>query len=436
MTEVMRSVYKRGRRFKKVENEDIISNLPSSLISHILSFLPIKDAVATGVLSTRWKYLWTAVTNMDFDDGLLVEPINPRKRTKRKLRSVEMSFINFVNRVFICHTSFLHTFRLRCTQNYGVSILNFLVSTALARNLRELHLFFQIEDYSGLAHENVKILLIEELEFLDDVSINRLFSGCPLLEELSIKTCYFKNISMFHISAPALKSLVISCWSKVGYKLVLDTPNLQDLQYHDHVTKGYSMNKLNALVNADIGFVLRGHPDHDGSAEEHVEELFEGISKVQWLRLSDDSMKLCRSLLPKFDHLTCLEISCKNVRWKSLLDFLESSPQLEQLKLVFGGALLQDRFEENQTTCSWYQPKNVPSCLLCHLKEIKIMRFEGKSDELKMAEYFLKNSKVLEKLMIRPCINKRSSKINRRTSEINMVRMLPRGSEKCRVVTF
>ncbi|XP_059650276.1 F-box/LRR-repeat protein At4g14103-like [Cornus florida] len=267
-------------------NEDRISNLPSSLMAHILSFLPTKDAVATGILSTKWKYTWTTITNLDFDDELLLESINLQKCTKRKLRVVEMSFINFVNRVLLRNLTDLHTFRLRCTRSYDVSNLNFFISTALARNLRELHLFLEMEGYNGLPREiftctslvaielvgrfvlnvptlvrlqNLKTLVMKTLEFSDDDSINRLLSGCPLLEEFSIRSSDLKNISVFHISAPALKSLVLNCWSMGGYKFVLNTPNLQDLQYHDYIAEGYSMNKLNALVNADIGFVSRGH---------------------------------------------------------------------------------------------------------------------------------------------------------------------------------
>ncbi|XP_057440203.1 F-box/LRR-repeat protein At4g14096-like [Lotus japonicus] len=54
---------KRGRH-NKSENEDRLSNLPDCILLHLLSFLKVKYAVQTCVLSTRWKDLWKRLHNL------------------------------------------------------------------------------------------------------------------------------------------------------------------------------------------------------------------------------------------------------------------------------------------------------------------------------------------------------------------------------------
>ncbi|KAI3731641.1 hypothetical protein L1987_62830 [Smallanthus sonchifolius] len=49
---------------------DIISNLPSSIIQTILTFMPIRDAFRTSVLSRNWRYHCANITKLDFNDEM------------------------------------------------------------------------------------------------------------------------------------------------------------------------------------------------------------------------------------------------------------------------------------------------------------------------------------------------------------------------------
>ncbi|KAI9076742.1 hypothetical protein K1719_041325 [Acacia pycnantha] len=66
------------------------SELPEKVLSHILSFLPTKEAVRTSVLSKRWEYIWTSIPKLCLHHG--TEP--------------PMDFVNIINRLLRLRGSF------------------------------------------------------------------------------------------------------------------------------------------------------------------------------------------------------------------------------------------------------------------------------------------------------------------------------------------
>ncbi|MFQ6661298.1 hypothetical protein Gotur_029502 [Gossypium turneri] len=60
----------KARRTDEEDLADRLSELPDHVILHIMSSLPIKEAVRTCLLSTRWKDLFTSISNIELDGVL------------------------------------------------------------------------------------------------------------------------------------------------------------------------------------------------------------------------------------------------------------------------------------------------------------------------------------------------------------------------------
>lgn len=54
----------------KCAAEDFISNMPDNVITKIMNLLPLRDAVSTSILSRIWRFKWTLITKLVFDDDL------------------------------------------------------------------------------------------------------------------------------------------------------------------------------------------------------------------------------------------------------------------------------------------------------------------------------------------------------------------------------
>ncbi|XP_058211568.1 F-box/FBD/LRR-repeat protein At3g26920-like [Rhododendron vialii] len=256
-------------------------------------------------------------------------------------------------------------------------------------------------------------LMLERYVDTDDESIDSLISGCPVLDELSMRECVGIDVRVVKILAPVLTSLAMyylyfNYWEIMdfpehSYKIVLETPSLRFLDNMDNVAEGYSLQSLSHLAEAPISiFQTTDQFESDNSDySEAVSDFLKGLSSVQRLSLSGEFMGVMYAAncqMPKFHCMTYLELGATGddtVVWTLLPELLEKSPYLGAL--VFGEVHSGEPFGREPVQC-WNPPQSVPSCLLFHLKEIEFKFFEGQKDELKLLDYFLNIAKVWEKV--------------------------------------
>ncbi|MBA0612234.1 hypothetical protein Godav_012866, partial [Gossypium davidsonii] len=247
--------------------EDRISNFPDHIRCHILSFLPIKEAVRTSIISTKWRYLFASISTVVFDTYLLCGLTD---------RNVD-SFKNFVDRLL----KFPDQLSLDCFRLRGDGISSWddgdhdfdvsgWICGAVCRGVKEIDL-------------NLKTLCITNSVLVGD-SLNRLISTCHVLEDLTFDECSVANAREVNIQIPSLKSLVLDFFFPTGhskYVVVINAPNLVYFRYDSVTVEGYSLSNMKSLEKAEICFWF-----DSSNYETSATHLFQGICNVRSLRLT------------------------------------------------------------------------------------------------------------------------------------------------------
>ncbi|KAK0596994.1 hypothetical protein LWI29_020811 [Acer saccharum] len=223
--------------------QDRLSNLPETLIYHILSLLETKDAIQTCVLSKTWRYHWTNIHTLYFDFANF-------RRYESADTDHRVLFREFVLNVLIRRNPFnLHKLKFYCRGSIHFSLVrrvfNYANSHGLehletdivtkfpARDLKTLKLGFgHGRDFSpnlfGFATLTNLHICGVKLPAKGD-----LFSGLLNLGNLSSIDCSVSIVVDFIISAPCLVNLTISDFGYIGKimfrdsKLVISAPKLK-----------------------------------------------------------------------------------------------------------------------------------------------------------------------------------------------------------------
>lgn len=450
-------------------NEDVISELRDDILCYMLSFLPTKSAVATSILSTRWRNLWKSVTILDIYDDISGYHKNPFTYKERK-----MNFVDFMDRLFI-HRNYpsILKFRLILALSYDFSCVNawmshlsrWISSSAIMGNVEELifyinfpvrlpenlycceklvtlklHGHIRFDNLQSVCFPSLKALHLEHLRMLNNTAIEVLLSGSPALEEMELEMEGRDSRRSVHVCSLSLKRLIIGfVCIFVPYdhsyrkKLTIDTPNLEFLKLVDFASEELSMQRADSLLQADLCFCYQTGVFNVGIEEyaNMVVQFYRQISGVKTLSLSNFNIRTllgaavskfpCFGNLPTFRNLIHLEVRvCDDYVW-ILPEILQCCSDLEVFVLIL---------DEDAYGWNWCAPHSVPQCLSSCLQVIEYKVFQGESGETEMLEYFLSNALVLKKMTI-------THPDDLETLEVDVLKRLstcPKGSDACQIV--
>uniref|UniRef100_A0A0D2ZPJ5 FBD domain-containing protein n=2 Tax=Brassica TaxID=3705 RepID=A0A0D2ZPJ5_BRAOL len=377
---------------------DRISELPDSSRSQILLLLTTKDSIKTSVLSTRWRDIWLHVPGLDLrvDDLLLMflEWIGPSVERRIQHLDVETDIVSCM------------------PQNIYKS--NTLVSLKLVAVGLET-------PNSDVSLPCLKIFPLEHILYDDDsLTLEKLISGCSVLEDFTmIRQTYTPGTVMLSLRmrSQSLKSFRLTfeyTMEGADFSVEIDAPKLKYLSFKDKQSDKIVIKNLSSLLKIDI----------DTEFHAKYGDALDPKERMKRYTISDfltGSLSIFNPI-PIFDNLYRLQAASCSYMLQLLPIFLESCPNLKDLVL--------DCFVSTEPELT--ELSYVPQCLLSSLEsfEIRGLSMDEETGK-KLVRYFLENSVLLKKLILR---FKDYSIPNYDSDILKGIRTFTKRSHKCQII--
>ncbi|XP_060671974.1 putative F-box/LRR-repeat protein At5g02930 [Ziziphus jujuba] len=247
--------------------EDRISQLPDSLIHHIFSSLPTIYLVRMGRLSKRWRRMWVSTPFLYFDDFCIIA-LNKNVRTRDMVLKLMTYYLRYRKHCMQIPDTFLLSFRfdthhMSASNSSDIRIIDDWLNFVVKSKVKELALSFKkyclpqfILNASSLTllkltylklvaptpstFPSLKVLSL--LSFESDVkSLQNLISGCPIIEELYLRTYALGPIDF--VVSGTLKNLSLSVDFNEQWLngLISRLPLLERLALESHTMKNISI---------------------------------------------------------------------------------------------------------------------------------------------------------------------------------------------------
>ncbi|KAJ0702193.1 putative F-box domain, leucine-rich repeat domain superfamily, F-box-like domain superfamily [Helianthus annuus] len=252
--------------------DDRLSSLPDGLIHKILSFISIKHAIQTSVLSSRWRFLWTSMPYLNFsrDDfsklpkfSKFVTHVLSDRNNQTEVSSVKLSLHGKMSGIFakkIIKYAFSHNIQQLNVASMLANEVGFPLVLFSSRSLKHLSLTMKVlSDIEYRSKYSLRYvfnatstwelpalttLYLDNAALICDENTDKcidLFSKCANLKNLTLKSCYMEGFKGLGICLPKLSNLTIeiACGSVEVFNIV--APQLKNLTIRSYFDEQYSL---------------------------------------------------------------------------------------------------------------------------------------------------------------------------------------------------
>ncbi|KAM5571510.1 F-box/FBD/LRR-repeat protein [Rosa sericea] len=375
----------KGTKNKKGKLElDKLSNLPSDVTEQILSHLPIREAVRTSVLSSKWRRKWATLRRLVFDDKTAIRCVIER----------------VIDHVLLLHEGPVDTFKLSTDKYIKTAEFHRWILYLSRFSVKE----FILEKGNSSWNYNISSHLFSYKD-LTHLGLNNCslkppltFKGFAMLKSLDIRNASVAKdvLEKIIVGCPPLERMILCDLVSITH-LKIDAPNLQFLKVRGVFEEIKLQNTPNLVdVSIDPKKASRSR------SSSKLLQYFLSLPRIERLTIDGCLLECVNSLPTELpEPCPCLNFLSISMRSNNLDDILiamcllRSSPALQVLEIV---VRQENKAAAGEQATNWLNNNRLWE--FTQLRRLKVTGLYGVTGEVDLLEYLFLSSPALQELEI------------------------------------
>ncbi|KAM0047816.1 putative F-box domain, leucine-rich repeat domain superfamily, F-box-like domain superfamily [Helianthus debilis subsp. tardiflorus] len=208
----------------KFTPQDFITNMPDNVVTNILDRLPLRDAVRTSILARNWRFRWTMLSQLVIDARFFMHLSQTRYKNDH---------VRVISRILLHLRGAVTKFSLSIDEVIDDEDINNWILFLSSKGIKDLTLGNWYETPLKLHTHLFSCLELKHLK-LSNCYFNPppTFHGFPNLLSLKLCVVFEENVELasFFTGCPLLESLTIKDRGKVGKVKLVDIAKLENLK--------------------------------------------------------------------------------------------------------------------------------------------------------------------------------------------------------------